>query len=64
METLADTNCVQGRKYKKKHTSHGFVSLSGIKMHVLKTDSVFSFTRLKCTNWVAINVMIIEMPPG
>lgn len=33
-------------------------------MHVLKTDIVFSFTRLKCTNRDAINVMIIEMPQG
>lgn len=49
---------------KKKNTSHGLGCLSGIKMHVLKTDIVFSFTRLKYTNRDAINVMIIEMPWG
>lgn len=33
-------------------------------MHVNKTDTVFSFAGLKCTNWDAINVVIIEMPLG
>jgi len=31
-------------------------------MHVQKTDTVFSFTGLTCTNWDAINVVIIEVP--
>lgn len=33
-------------------------------MHVYKANAVFSFAGLKCTNWDAINVVIIEMPLG
>lgn len=54
----------QAETARKKTTSHGFVCLSGIKMHVNKTDTVFSVAGLKHTNWDVVNAVIIKMPLG